>query len=166
MNLTQDVARAFVVHRAAIVPTEADALTRYTDPAFPWRSTVVLERGDGDVAARRGAGGPTVATAVHRGLNGSTWRVRSSTPGYLVVLDSWAPGWQATVNGHDARVLHGNYVFRAVEVPAGTSTVRLVYRPPGWVAGSWVAALMLLGLLVAAVVSLARRRRRPAHEPA
>jgi hypothetical protein len=159
MNLRDAGHRAFVVHQATVVPTDAAALTRYTDPRYPWRTHVVLERADGQPAARRGSGAPTVAAALHRGLNGSTWRVATSTPGYLVVLDTWAPGWQATVNGHAAHVLHANYAFRAVEVPAGTSTVRLVYRPPGWVAGSWIAGLMLAALLVAAIVGLARRRR-------
>ena len=163
LNLRDPVSRAFVVHQATVVPTDADALTRYTEPSYPWRTHVVLERADGQPAARRGSGAPTVAAAVHRGLNGATWRVDTSTPGYLVVLDSWAPGWQATVNGHEARVMHANYAFRAVEVPAGTSTVRLVYRPPGWLVGSWIAGSMLAALLVAAVVGFARRRRDTTH---
>lgn len=160
MNLRAPVARAFVVHRATVVGSEGDALIRYTQPAFPWRTNVVLEQDDGAPAVQRGSGGPTIATAIHRGLNVTTWRVRSSTPGYLVLLDSWAPGWHATVNGHDTRVLHANYAFRAVEVPAGTSEVDLVYRPAGWVAGSWVAGLMLLALVVGGAISVVRRRGR------
>jgi hypothetical protein len=147
MKIGAAVARAFVVHRAQVVSSDADALARYADPSFPYRSRVVLELGDGRPATRRGSGAATIARALHRGLNGSTWRVASSTPGYLVVLDSWAPGWHATVNGHPAKVLHANYAFRAVEVPAGTSVVKLVYRPQGFVIGMWILAITLLGLL-------------------
>jgi hypothetical protein len=158
-NLKQPAPRAFVVHRAAVVDSQAEALARYASPSFPYRSRVVLERSDGSPAARLGSGAPTVASAEHQGLNGSTWRVTSKTPGYLVVLDSWAPGWSATVNGHSARVLHANYAFRAIEVPAGSSTVRLVYRPVGFVVGMWLAGLTLVGLVVAAAVVVIRRRR-------
>jgi hypothetical protein len=153
------VERAFVVHRAAIVGDEATALARYTEPAFPWRRQVVLERDQAD-AATRGSGAPTAADSVHQGLNGTSWRVQSSSPGWLVLLDSWAPGWHATVNGHDAKVLHADYAFRAVELPAGTSTVRFVYRPAGWVLGSVVSLALVAGIGVAGVVTLARRRAR------
>jgi uncharacterized membrane protein YfhO len=123
---------------------------------------VVLERGDDKPAARRGTGGPTIASAVHLGLNGTSWRVASPTPGYLVMLDSWAPGWRATVNGRAARVLHANYAFRAVEVPAGRSLVKLVYRPAGFVVGMWLAALTSAALGLAGAVTLIRRRRSAA----
>jgi hypothetical protein len=162
MKVTAAVPRAFVVHRASVVGSEAEALARYANPSFPYRSRVVLERGDDKPAARRGTGGPTIASAVHRGLNGTSWRVASPTPGYLVMLDSWAPGWRATVNGRAARVLHANYAFRAVEVPAGRSLVKLVYRPAGFVVGMWLAALTSAALGLAGAVTLIRRRRSAA----
>jgi hypothetical protein len=160
MDVTQAVPRAFVVHRADVVETPAAALARYATPAFSYRRTVVLERSDGALASRRGSGAPTIATALHRGLNGATWQVKSSTPGYLVLLDSWAPGWSVSVNGHSARVLHANYAFRAVEVPAGTSAVKLVYRPGGFIAGLWLATATIVGFVLAAGALLYRRRRQ------
>jgi hypothetical protein len=159
LNVDAPAPRAFVVHRADVVASDADALARYADPRFPYRKRVVLERSDGAPATTLGSGASTVARSIHQGLNGSTWRVRSATPGYLVMLDSWAPGWHATVNGHSVPVLHANYAFRAVALPAGTSTVRLVYRPGGFVIGMWAAAITIAGLLVALAVWMARRRR-------
>jgi hypothetical protein len=67
-------------------------------------------------------------------------RVRCPEPGWLLVSDRWAVGWTATVNGAPAPVRRGNFIFRAVAVPAGESLVRFRYAPfghPWLVLGSW-----------------------------
>ena len=40
--------------------------------------------------------------------------VRAPADGWLLVTDRWASGWQATVNGREADVWLGNFIFRAV----------------------------------------------------
>ena len=39
------------------------------------------------------------------------------TEGYLVVSDTWYPGWQATVDGEAATIERANVHFRAVYLP-------------------------------------------------
>jgi MYXO-CTERM domain-containing protein len=82
-------------------------------------------------------------------------------PGVVVAVDAWDPGWRASVDGRPARVLQANGVFRAVAVPAGRHTVRMLYRPRSVVLG---AATSAGGLLVLAIVGgVAHRRRRRRH---
>ncbi len=50
-------------------------------------------------------------------------------PGWLMVSESWYPGWQATIQGNKVDVYPGNYLFLAVKVPSGTSRIVLAYRP-------------------------------------
>jgi hypothetical protein len=73
--------------------------------------------------------------------------VEISTPGpeFLVLLDTWFPGWTATVNDRPARIYRADYNFRAVTVPAGQSTVIFSYRPASFRIGM---ALSVLGLLL------------------
>jgi hypothetical protein len=82
-----------------------------------------------------------------------------SAPGYVVLLDSYAPGWRARVDGRDAPVLRANVLFRAVAVPAGTHRIEYVYRPRWMLAGLGVSAATVLGGAVAGAV--AGRRARP-----
>jgi hypothetical protein len=56
------------------------------------------------------------------------FRVRSPSDGWLLVTDRWARGWHAEINGRPAAVFGGNFIFRAVEVPAGPSEIRFWYR--------------------------------------
>lgn len=75
--------------------------------------------------------------------------VRSDGPGWLLLLDSWYPGWRAEVNGAPEAVRRGDYAFRAVPVPAGESTVRFRYVPFwAWI-GLFCAGLSAAGLALA-----------------
>ena len=50
-------------------------------------------------------------------------------PGFLLLLDTYFPGWQATVNNRAARIYRADYNFRAVSLPAGESVVCFSYGP-------------------------------------
>ncbi len=81
----------------------------------------------------------------------------SPRDGWLVVAESWDPGWTATVDGRPTAVLPGNYSFRTMRIPAGRHTVELVYRPVGFLLGSTITGATLGLLLIAAVVSGCKR---------
>jgi hypothetical protein len=66
----------------------------------------------------------------------------------LVVADTMATGWTATIDGAPAQPLPG--ALRVVEVPAGKHEVRWRYRAPGLLAG---AVVTLVSLLLAAALS-------------
>ena len=65
-----------------------------------------------------------------------------SQPGFVLLLDTYFPGWKATVNGQSTPILRADYNFRAVPVPAGKSVVRFVYLPESWRIG---IGLFLIG---------------------
>ncbi|MEH2483553.1 hypothetical protein V1282_006910 [Nitrobacteraceae bacterium AZCC 2146] len=53
----------------------------------------------------------------------------SNSERFLVANELYFPGWSALVNGKSASVYPTNAVMRGVVVPAGTTTVELVYTP-------------------------------------
>jgi hypothetical protein len=63
--------------------------------------------------------------------------------GFLVLADQYYPGWQATVNGTPVPIYRANYMFRLLEVPAGTSQVEFRYRPTSVLIGAAISALTL-----------------------
>lgn len=74
-------------------------------------------------------------------------RCTLSHDGYVVLSDTFDPGWRVTVDERPASLLRGNHAFRAVEVPAGSHRIRMVYRPRPLMWGlatsglCWAAAL-------------------------
>ena len=70
--------------------------------------------------------------------------VSAPTPGWLLVTDRWAPSWSARVGAAPAQVHNACFLFRAIEVPAGTTHVEFTYAPRlAWVllASSWLTLL-------------------------
>jgi hypothetical protein len=66
--------------------------------------------------------------------------------GFVVLADRYYPGWRATVNGIAVPILHGNHLFRVVEVPAGHSQVAFRYRSTYLPLGAAVSALSWIAL--------------------
>ncbi len=145
--------RAYVVGRASVVADDADALARLSSPEFEPRAEVVLASGPATTTARDQVG---TARLTERTANRLRVFVRLSKDGYLVVLDSFDPGWRARVDGRAAEVLRADVGFRAVRVPAGSHSVEMVYRPRGVV---WGVALSGLGMVATGVLSVFGRRR-------
>jgi hypothetical protein len=78
---------------------------------------------------------------------------RSALPSYLVISESFDPGWHAWVNGEEMTLLEANLYFRAVPLPAGAHEVELFYRPASCVWGWRLFGLALAVLVLAAVLS-------------
>ncbi len=86
--------------------------------------------------------------------------VDSAGPGWLLLSDTWYPGWRAEVDGAPRAVVPGNLLFRALEVPAGKSTVRIFFAPDSLRYGAWLSGLSL-ALLMALYLLHRLRRRAP-----
>jgi uncharacterized membrane protein YfhO len=62
------------------------------------------------------------------------------------VLESFDPGWTATVDGQAAPVLPANGFEMAVPIAFGGHVVRLRYETPGRMTGVWLSLASLMGL--------------------
>ena len=91
-----------------------------------------------------------------------TIETESTHPGYLFLSEVFYPGWKAFVNEQPKRVLRGNYLFRVVEIPAGTNKVVLVFEPLSVKLGLGTTILAVLALIGASLSRVLRRRRQTA----
>ena len=128
--------RALVVHRAEVIADEAAVLARMRDPAFDPTRLVLLSAGEAVDASGRGT-----AILTRYEPEAIACRVISDAPGYLVVFDTFYPGWEATVDGQPAPILRANGMFRAVPVTPGVHHVELRYRPVSLRIGAWISAV-------------------------
>jgi hypothetical protein len=73
----------------------------------------------------------------------------TSAGGYAVLLDAWAPGWSATLDGAPAEIERADMVVRAVRVGPGEHKITFSYSTPGLRVGAllsvvaWAAAVLL-----------------------
>jgi uncharacterized membrane protein YfhO len=71
-------------------------------------------------------------------------QTESESSGWLVLVDTWYPGWKAWVDGERLSVRRANGVFRAVQLPAGKHGVYFRYVPMEFILGISISLLTLL----------------------
>jgi hypothetical protein len=158
-NLTA-LPRAYIARNALVSGSVEEALAALGAPAFDRRSTVVLEERPDPAFLADGA-----RAAVADGVvidryepDAVSLAVSLASRGWLVLADTWHPGWEALVDGAPARVLRANVNFRAIPLRAGRHRVEFVYRPASVRRGR--AASVAGVLLLAAGLAWAWRRER------
>lgn len=74
--------------------------------------------------------------------------VFAPTSGYLVLSDSYYPGWRVLVDGIPAELRRANYLFRAVFLTPARHRVLFVYSPHIFLAGAALTAISGLILVL------------------
>ncbi|NLF00802.1 MAG: YfhO family protein [Anaerolineales bacterium] len=154
--------RATVVHQAEIVPDAAASLARVTDPSFDFRHAVVLEEAPEDWKPPSAASTGAYAHVTEYQPNQLTVEVDTPEQGVLVIVDTYAPGWRAELDGQPTRLYIANHAFRAVMVPPGAHEVQLRYWPASFAVGMWIS-LAAGAFAVGAALLLVVRNRRTAR---
>jgi hypothetical protein len=81
-------------------------------------------------------------------------------PCYLRLIETWDPGWRATVDGAPAPLICAYNTFMAIPISAGAHEVRLSYHTPGATAGMILTGIFAI-LLGAACWFNARTNATP-----
>ncbi|MGE5041946.1 MAG: YfhO family protein [Candidatus Levyibacteriota bacterium] len=82
-------------------------------------------------------------------------KTEANKSSFLVLTDSYLPGWKAAVDGKETKIFRTDFTFRGVEVPAGSHLVTFSYVPPSFLYGIAAGIMSLLGLF--SLVYLIRR---------
>lgn len=51
-------------------------------------------------------------------------KTHNSQNGFMILTDTFYPGWRAQINGKNTKIYLTDYIFRGVEVPAGDNLIR------------------------------------------
>ncbi|MBC7251904.1 MAG: YfhO family protein [Anaerolineae bacterium] len=158
-----NLSRAFLVHRARVVESDEAALSAMTAAGFEPGDEVLLAA-EGSEEAPELSGGDADTDRV-RIITYSAERVvvdvETESEAYLVLSDTYYPGWQATLDGRQVAIYRANVLFRAVYVPAGHHTIEFHYRPKTLVWGVVVSVFTLLGVVGVLVAKVERLRGSP-----
>jgi hypothetical protein len=145
--------RAYFVTQAGSAADVTESLRRLEQTDFDSRQEIVII-GDGFEPVPGSDGGTTEPVPVVVAGEGGSWinlAVTTPTAGFVVLTDTFYPGWQARVDGNPAQIWQANASFRAVEVPAGEHQINFNYQPASFVAGGLISvatAVVLLMLLI------------------
>jgi len=127
---TTALPRMYAVYASEVIREDEHILTRLFDTSFDPSRTVILEN-DTSFPIK-----PSSITPQNTPIELSVYtpsRVEAfvSMPlyGFVVLTDTWYPGWEVYVDGVQATLLRANYTFRGVIVPKGEHEIIFVYNP-------------------------------------
>ncbi len=153
--------RAYAVSRVTRLPDDRAVIAAVANPGLdPRRDAFTAE--DGSAGEYPGS-----ASCRVRWIEDAPDRLRleasCDSPAFLVIADTWFPGWSATLDGRPCRIHRVQHMLRGLVLPAGDHRLRLFYEPEGWRAserwtwGAWI--LWLAGAGFALGHGLRRSRR-------
>lgn len=153
--------RVMWVERAKVMAgeTEDEILAAVLSEEFDPREEVVLEdeskimsvkagsASGGNYESRKGQGKVEIKSYKEQSVE---IEMESEGDGFLVLSDTYYPGWKAAVDGKETKIYRANFAFRAVEVPAGKHVVKFTFEPTYWRLGLGISlstlVVVLLGL--------------------
>ncbi len=151
--------RAFAVHEAFRIADRRGAPDHLTQMETELARKTFL---DVDPPALEGcAGADTVSVRSHT-PGRVVLDVTMACRGMVILTDTYAPGWTATVDQQETPIYEAYTLVRGVVVPPGVHTVNFVYRPSSVLLGAGLTGSAMLGALSLALMLW--RRRRQSHQ--
>ncbi len=84
--------------------------------------------------------------------------VEAEVAGVTLLADTYAAGWEATLDGHKTPILKVNGIFRGVATPPGRHLLVFSYRPLPFRIALYITVLSLTIIVVCGFMQLVRKR--------
>ncbi|MBM3245875.1 MAG: YfhO family protein [Candidatus Omnitrophica bacterium] len=133
--------RAFVAHKYRYIPDAKEALKYISNPKFKPDEEVIVE----ELPAE--AGSEIKVNTIDNDKVAITRYEPSrvmidaelKSGGFLVLSDSYYPGWKAFVDGREQKIYQADYLLRGVYLPGGVHKVVFTYDPLSFKIGAAIS---------------------------
>jgi type IV secretory pathway TrbD component len=172
--------RAYLADSFLVLKKDAEIADHLKSKDFDPRKEVILDKEPAPPPAESGAKArrPIRKERVWQGRaeiigyspNEVTVKVDIPSPQFLILSDSYYPGWKACIDGKRVEIYRANYILKAVYVGSGEHVVKFAFDPFSFKAGlavSILALAVLLGLSLAPLYNreLSFREWKTHHTP-
>ena len=155
-------ARVRFVPNGIPVASDAAAEARLTAPGFDPSTEVLLHDVDPrsvPIVPAAGRSSPGYAVITSDRSTEVLVETEANAAGYVLLGDTFYPGWTADVDGIPAPIIRANISVRAVPVRGGRHRVRFTFRPTTFINGLAISVAALGALTTWAVAAAVAGRR-------
>jgi len=139
--------RAYIVHRAVYLPERSMLLGTLSNEDFPHQE-IVLFQGPLRKITHKASAEPERCQITTYEINRVVVEASLGSPGFLILSDTFYPGWVAYVDGEKKEIVRANYILRAVALERGEHRIEFVFRPMSFFIGAAVSVITLGALVV------------------
>lgn len=137
--------RAYVVHRTKVIPDRDSIFKEMGRATFNPRDYVILEDNSAPVLTTNFSKGKDALPQITEYVpNRVTIKATLFEKGYLVLTDTYYPGWKVYVDGREQEIYKANYIQRAVYLKPGKHTIEFIYFPRSFRIGLWLSFFTLI----------------------
>jgi hypothetical protein len=133
--------RAYLVPRMKVPKEGGHVLNTYYDKSFDPLKEVLLSE---NIDFKESDHFQGVVEQVSYRPNHVTVKIRQEGDGFLVLMDSYFPGWTVKVDGQERPILKANHYYRAVQLGSGRHTLEFDFLPEGMKAGWMISGFSFL----------------------
>jgi len=87
--------------------------------------------------------------------------VKSNEKAYLIISETFYPGWRGYVDGKEEEIVPANLLFKALLLPEGEHEVLLSYRPFSYKFGLYLSLLALSFIVSSLLFKVRRKEDKP-----
>lgn len=156
--------RAFVVHDYEVVKDESAVLKRLKDSNFDLRNKIIIKDDVSDSIRSKlvNIDKSALSPAELRSYGADRVEITADmqNPGFLVLSDTYYPGWIAYVDGKETEIFVSDYIFRSVFLDKGVHNITFVYRPLSFKIGLLVGLIALVSVASVLILRAILRRKK------
>jgi len=142
------LSRAYFIDRLIASPTKKTTFEIiHSDDFDPRTEAVLTEKIDPFTT------GESKVISIDEKNNKVRLAVSSEKGGFLVLADSFDPGWKAKINGQKTAIYQVNGALMGISVPSGESEIVFSYLPDSFITGAVISLLSLVFLPVLLIFS-------------
>lgn len=148
-----NLSRVSIIPRAVFVYDEYEILRKLRSPAFNPTKEVIIETQHLPGSTQFISRGPDKKEEGARITNYKSNEVDVEAdltkPGWLLLTDTYYPGWKVYIDGRKGKIYQADYLFRGIYLDQGKHKIKFVYEPTFFRLGLSVTvlAILVLGLL-------------------
>ncbi|MDD5687709.1 MAG: YfhO family protein [Elusimicrobia bacterium] len=144
--------KSYIIPKAEIISDDTKILEILQSDKFDPLKTVILEENinHGSISTKG-----SVAKIEKYENTDVLINANLTDDGFLVLSDTYYPGWKCYVDGKESKILRANYLFRAIALNKGEHIVEFVFKPISFKIGMYITiftALLIFGMLFIKVI--------------
>jgi hypothetical protein len=154
----------YTVRKLSVSASADDEMDELSLPAFRPTEEALVDELPSGWAEQPGHSGDARVDVVAREDRFLRLRVVSTTSTFVVVNQSYFPGWEAHIDGSEAPIRRANAIVQGLTVGAGTHTIELRYQPGSYSRGLLVSSMSLVTFCLLVLLTVWRTSRRGEEE--
>jgi len=156
--------RAWVVSEAKVLKTKEEIFKELMNPEFDPKKTVILEEEyriqNTEYRTQNTEHRKEKAEIIEYQPEKVIVKAKINKSGFLVLSDTYYPGWKVFVDGKKEKLFCANYILRAVYLTPGEHVVEFRFSPLSFKIGSLTSITTLIILIIFVLCSWVRHTKR------